>query len=97
VNVAGLLRKRRAQLFFLRLRVFVQTPDVDRQLLLEQLGFFSLSLALRLADLVFEKQLLLRDASFESGIDFRDLPLLVVREGNARCLFLEALHRQFVR
>ena len=35
VKSAGLFRKRGAQLFFLRLRVFLQTPDVDRQLFLE--------------------------------------------------------------
>jgi hypothetical protein len=60
-------------------------------LLLERLGFFGLSRTLGLADFVLEKQLLLRDASFEGGIDFRDLLLLLVGQRNARGLFLKAI------
>src|SRR5688500_16531120 len=91
-----LLLERRAQLFLLRLRVFLQTPNIDSELLLERFGFFRIARSQRLTDLILEKQLFLRNARFKGGLNFRHLLLLLVGERETRRLLLEPLHRQFV-
>lgn len=63
---------------------------------MERFCFFRVPAALGLGDLIFEEQFFFRNSSFESGLDFRDLLLLLVRQGDRGRLFLEAFHRQFI-
>src|SRR5881394_932411 len=74
-----LFRKLRTQLFFLRFAVFLQTLHFHAQLLLQRFQFVVATARLRLADLVFQKQFFLRDLSLVTGIDFRELLLLLAR------------------
>src|SRR4030095_6607330 len=68
----------------------------DGKLLLERLCFLKIAGALRLADLILQENFLLRDLRPIDRIDLRDLALLVIRQGDRRRIFLQALHRKFV-
>ena len=82
--VSAAISRNWPQFFLFRFAIFLQPSDFVRQLLLQRFSFIEFARVLRLADFIFQKQLLLRDTRFESGIDLGDLILLFRRQRNCR-------------
>src|SRR4029079_7193692 len=63
---ARLLTKTLPQFFLLRFGFFLQTPDVDGQLLLERFNFLVIPCSLRFRDLVLQEQFPLSNSRLET-------------------------------
>ena len=74
----------------------IQSPNLGGELLLERFDFFGLASALRLRDLILQKDFSFRDLRLESRIDFGELLFLIVRQRNDRRIFRQTFHREFI-
>ena len=83
--------------FLLRFAVFLQAADFQSQLFFQRFDFVEFPrrrCALAISPL--KEKFFLGDARFELGIDFGELLLLIVGQGESRLIFRQSLHRQLV-
>src|SRR5205085_8146247 len=92
-ETCALPSKSRAEFFFLRFALFLQSADLRRKLFYQRFDFVELSRGLCLANLVIQEKLFLRDLSPVHGIDFRDFFFLVFSERDRRRALFESFHR----
>jgi hypothetical protein len=87
-KTAGSDGKRRPKRRFFSLRIFLETPQLSPQLFPEGNDLFILPGGDCFRDFALEKEFPLGNPRFERGIDFSDLGLLLIGEGNSwRLLF----------